>query len=78
VAAALAALAVVAREIVRIAVAELSGLAAVEVGGEAAMPRYEPVIGPDHIGLQQAEIGHAAGERVDVAHVLAVALADVD
>jgi len=24
------------------------------------VPRYESVIGPDHIGLQQAEIGHAA------------------
>ena len=47
-------------------------------GGEAAVPRDESVIGPDHDGLQQAELGHAGSEAGDVAHVLAVALADDD
>jgi hypothetical protein len=45
------------------------------VAGEAAVPRYESVIGPDHDRLQQAEIGHAAGGRLYVAHVPAVAVA---
>src|SRR5262245_60972035 len=44
---------------------------------ESALARDEQVIGRDDDGVKQS-LGHAGGERGDVAHVLAVALADTN